>query len=75
MIPLKDYTVTHDAMSLADLPCEVISMIARTIYDPLTITQKDRLSKSHTLRTKLTLHVSLGYILYRRYGSGSTEQS
>lgn len=44
MISLKDYTVTHNAMSLADLPCEVISMIARTIYDPLTITQKDRLT-------------------------------
>lgn len=75
MIPLKDYIVTRNAMSLADLPCEVISMIARTIYDPLTITQKDRLSKSHTLRTKLTFHLSLGHILHCRYGSGSTEQS
>lgn len=43
------------AMSLADLPCEIIRMIARTIYDPLKITQKDRLSESYALHSKLTL--------------------
>ncbi|KAE8543357.1 hypothetical protein D1P53_000062 [Cryptococcus gattii VGV] len=60
MIPLKDYTVTLNAMSLVDLPCEVISMIARTIYDPLTITQKDRLNMDQDRQNSLDTLIALG---------------
>ncbi|UOH82149.1 hypothetical protein LQV05_004842 [Cryptococcus neoformans] len=48
------------AMSLADLPCEIIRMIARTIYDPLKITQKDRLNMDRDRQNSLNVLIALG---------------
>jgi hypothetical protein len=46
---------------LLDLPNEVLGLIAEQLYDPLVLTQQDRLS------TSLLLIISMGYILHRRH--------
>jgi hypothetical protein len=54
---------------LLDLPNEVLGLIAEQLYDPLVLTQQDRLSTSLLLHYCMhcELIISMGYILHRRH--------
>ena len=52
---------------LLDLPNEVLGLIAEQLYDPLVLTQQDRLSKLEAELHGWRLINSMGYILHRRH--------
>jgi len=53
---------------LLDLPSEVLRLIAEQLYDPLVLTQQDRLSTSfHLITVDIELNISMGDILNSRH--------
>lgn len=53
---------------LLDLPSEVLRLVAEQLYDPLVLTQQDRLSTSyHLIAVDIKLIFSMGNILNSRH--------
>lgn len=53
---------------LLDLPSEVLRLIAEQLYDPLVLTQQDRLSNLfHAITVDIELNISMGDILNSRH--------